>query len=312
MGLSRRDVLAAGGLAALGSMAGLVEAKSKAPRKRRVLRIAHITDLHVQPEKGAGTGMERCLEAAQGHSPDFIIMGGDQVMDCLVTDHARVKLQWDLYGSVLSANAAVPIVHTVGNHDVSGWGSPMRLSHEPGYGKAFALDRMHLARGYQSFDRAGWHFVILDSIAPFRGRGYTAHLDEEQFQWLADDLARAKGKPTLLVSHIPILSTSAFFFGENERTGNWHVPGAWMHIDSRRIKDLFAQHPTVVACLSGHMHMVDRMNYQGVRYYGNGAGCGNWWNGPMQGVGNGYAIVELFSDGTVTNQYFEYPWKPFV
>ena len=111
------------------------------------------------------------------------------------------------------------------------------------------------------------------------------------------------------MSHIPILSTSAYFFGENERTGNWHVPGAWMHIDSRRIKDLFAQHPTVVACLSGHMHMVDRMNYQGVRYYGNGAGCGNWWTGPMQGVGNGYGIVELFSDGTVTNQYVEFGWE---
>ena len=312
MGLSRRDLLAAGGLAALGSLPTLGEATTKAPKKRRVLRVAHITDLHVQPERGAGFGMEKCLEHAQAQKPDLIVMGGDQVMDCLTTDHARVKVQWDLYDSIVRANVSLPMVHTVGNHDVFGWANPARSPRESGYGKAYALDRMHLARGYQSFDRAGWHFVVLDSVAPFRGRGYTAKLDEEQFEWLADDLKRAQGRPTLLVSHIPILSTSAYFFGENERTGNWHVPGAWMHIDARRIKDLFAQHPTVVACISGHMHMVDRMNYQGVRYYGNGAGCGNWWTGPMQGVGNGYGIVELFSDGTVTNQYIEYGWKPMA
>ena len=129
---------------------------------------------------------------------------------------------------------------------------------------------------------------------------------------MAASTARAKGRPTLLMSHVPILSTSAYFVGDNERTGNWHVPGAWMHIDARRIKDLFARHPTVVACVSGHMHMVDRLNYQGIRYFGNGAGCGNFWNGPFQGVGNGYGIVELFSDGTVTNRYVEYGWKPMA
>ena len=311
MGFSRRDLLAAGGLAALGTVPALGEA-AKPPRKRRVLRIAHITDLHVQPEKGAALGMQRCLEHAQDHKPDLIVMGGDQVFDSLTVDRVRVAQLWDVYGSVLRANAAVPVVHVLGNHDVFGWGAIGRSPRESGYGKAFALDRMRLARGYYSFDRAGWHFVVLDSIAHARGLGYTARLDEDQFAWLTEDLARAKGRPTLLISHIPILSTSAFFFSANERTGNWHVPGAWMHIDARRIKDLFAQCPTVVACLSGHMHMVDRLNYQGVRYFGNGAGCGNWWTGPLQGVGNGYGIVDLFSDGSVTNQYVEFPWKPMA
>ena len=311
MGLSRRDLLAAGGLAALGTVPALAEA-AKPRRKRRVLRIAHVTDLHVQPERGAPLGMQRCLEQAQGHKPDLIVMGGDQVFDSLTVDRARVAQLWDVYGSVLRANLSTPVVHVLGNHDVFGWGAIGRSPRESGYGKAIALDRMRLARGYYSFDRAGWHLVVLDSIARARGLGYTARLDEDQFAWLTEDLARAKGTPTLLISHVPILSTSAFFFGQNERTGNWHVPGAFMHIDARRIKDLFAQHPTVVACLSGHMHMVDRMNYQGVRYFGNGAGSGNWWTGRLQGVGNGYGIVDLFSDGTITNEYIEFPWKPMV
>ncbi len=307
MGLSRRDLLAAGGVAALGALPLVGEAK--AASRRRVLRIAHITDLHVQPERGAALGMERCLEHAQGQKPDLIFMGGDQVMDCLQTDRGRVKQQWDVYNSVLRANQAAPVVHALGNHDVFGWGNPALARTERGYGKAYAMERMGLTRGYTSFDRAGWHFVILDSIAPHRARGYTAKLDDEQFEWLGDDLAKAKGKPTLVMSHVPILSTAAFFHGDNERTGNWHVPGAWMHIDARRIKDLFAQRKNVVACLSGHIHLVDRLNFQGTRYYGNGAGCGAWWGGAFQNVAPGYGLVDLFSDGTVANEYVEFGWK---
>ena len=307
MGLSRRDLLAAGGLGVLGSVPALASANAAA--KRRVLRIAHITDLHVQPERGAALGMERCLDHAQGQKPDMIFMGGDQVMDCLQVDRGRVKQQWDVYKSVLSANAAVPVVHALGNHDVFGWGNAGCSRAERGYGKAYSLEKMHLSRGYQSFDRGGWHLVVLDSVFPARGRGYTARLDDEQFEWLADDLAKAKGRPTLVMSHIPILSTAAFFCGENERTGNWHVPGAWMHIDARRIKDLFAKIPTVVACVSGHIHLVDRMNFQGVRYFGNGSGCGAWWGGPYQDVAPGYGLVDLFSDGTIENKYVEYGWK---
>jgi len=46
-----------------------------------------------------------------------------------------------------------------------------------------------------------------------------------------------------VVSHIPIISTSVFFDGDNEKSGNWNVPRAWMHIDARKIKDLFADYP---------------------------------------------------------------------
>lgn len=310
MGLSRRDLLAGSGLAALGALPGRGEAK--APRKRRVLRIAHITDLHVQPERGAALGMERCLDHAQGQRPDLLFMGGDQVMDCLVADRARAKQQWDVYNAVMRANAAVPVVQAVGNHDVFGWGNPGCTKAERAFGKDLALDQMGLSRGYRSFDRAGWHFVVLDSVHPCRGRGYTARLDDDQFDWLSDDLAQAKGKPVVVLSHIPILSAAAYFHGQNERTGNWHVPGAWMHIDARRIKDLFERRGNVVACLSGHIHLVDRLNFEGTRYYGNGAGCGGWWGGPFQNVGPGYGLVDLYSDGTIENRYVEYGWKPMA
>ena len=309
MGFSRRDLLAASGLAALGSLPLFAQAKGKA--RQRVLRIAHITDLHVQPERQAALGMERCLEHAQSQKPDLIFMGGDQVMDSLLTDRSRVKAQWDIYNNVLRANRAVPVVHALGNHDVWGWGNRMQYCNEPGFGKAYAMDRMHLSRSYCSFDREGWHIIVLDSVHPTFGNGYIAKLGREQMAWLADDLRSVpKNRPVLVMSHIPILSAAAFFNGENERTGNWHVPGAWMHIDARHIKDLFSQFPNVKACLSGHIHLVDRIDYQNVAYIGTGAGCGGWWGGSFQGVSNGYGLVDLYNDGSVEHKYVEYGWTP--
>lgn len=309
VGFTRRDLLAAGGLTALGGLPFLGQARGR--QRKRVLRIAHITDLHVQPEHAAGLGMERCLDHAQSQRPDFIFMGGDMVMDALHADRARVKSQWDIYQSVLRANKSVPVVSALGNHDVWGWAAGDRFCHEPGYGKAYAMDRLELNRSYYSFDRKDWHFVVLDSVHQCRGRGYMAKLGREQFEWLADDLARVpKDRHVMVMSHIPIVSASAFFHGKNERTGNWHVPGAWMHIDARPIKDLFARHTNVNACLAGHIHLVDRVDYQGVTYLCNGAASGGWWCGEFQGVGNGYAVVDLFNDGSVENRYVEYGWTP--
>jgi predicted phosphodiesterase len=113
-----------------------------------------------------------------------------------------------------------------------------------------------------------------------------------------------------VVSHIPILSVAAFLDENNERTGDWHVPGAWMHIDARRIKGLFKRHPNVKLCLSGHLHLVDRCEYLGVTYVCNGAVCSNWWKGNYQETDEGYGVVDLYADGTFDAQYVAYGWTP--
>ena len=41
--------------------------------------------------------------------------------------------------------------------------------------------------------------------------------------------------------------------------------------DVKKLKDLFLRHPYVKLALSGHMHQVDRVNYQGVNYICGGA-----------------------------------------
>ena len=276
--------------------------------RQRVLRIAHITDIHVQPELEAARGMERCLERAQGESPDVIFLGGDMVMDTLECDFDRAVVQWSLFSDVMRANIATPVESCLGNHDVWGWCHRSKYESDPNFGKRYAMHRLGLTTPYRSFDQAGWHFVILDSTHPADG-GYTARLDDEQFEWLTGDLANVPAdQPVLVLSHIPILGVCPFLDGDNERSGDWRVPGAWMHIDARRIKNLFRHHANVKACLSGHIHLVDQVNYLGVDYYCNGAACGGWWKGPYQEFDTGYAVVDLYADGTVDNRYIEYPW----
>ncbi len=301
------------GAAALLAGAGPALGQGVSRARQRVLRIAHLTDIHVAPERMAAEGLTACLRHAQSQKdkPDLILSGGDHIMDSISADEARTRQQWELYRKVLKAECSLPVEPCIGNHDC--WGLNRKDSRTTGgellYGKKWAMDALGMEREYRSFDRAGWHFVVLDSTCP-KDDSYVARLDDAQFEWLAEDLRRTDpGKPVLILSHIPLLAVCVFFDGENEKSGDWVVPAAWVHIDSRRIKDLFLKHPNVKVCLSGHIHLVDRVEYLGVSYVCNGAVCGAWWKGPYQECDAGYALVDLYNDGSFENRYVQFGWK---
>ena len=61
------------------------------------------------------------------------------------------------------------------------------------------------------------------------------------------------------------------------------------------------------AWVSGHIHLVESLVYNGVHYHFSGAECGNWWNEePYEQTNKGYAVFELFDDGSHTFKYVEY------
>ncbi len=232
--------------------------------------------------------------------PDLLLTGGDQIMNAFGETLDRVERLWALFDRVLRSENSLPVEHCLGNHDVLGFG---RSDVDDPTGKKRACELLGLAHPFQSFDRAGWHFVVLDSTHPHPA-GYKARLDEAQFAWLVEDLARtAPTTPIVILSHIPILSACAFLDGPNEESGDWVVPGAWMHLDARRLKDLFLKHGNVRLALSGHIHLVDRVDYLGVSYLCHGAVCGNWWQGAFQECAPGYAVVDLFDDGSFSSEY---------
>lgn len=311
--MNRRLFLQQGGVAALGLATGLTAHAAPNPQRQRKLRVAHLTDVHVSPDLGAPAGMAAALRHAQAQAdrPDLILFGGDCIGDALGAPKPHVIEQWAVWDRVLAAELKTPARMCLGNHDILGWNrrDDLALRADPHYGKALALERLKMPTRYYSFDQGGWHFVVLDSMEFWHGnnQGYLARLDDEQFAWLAADLAATPAAtPVCVLSHIPILSVAAFFDGDLAGTGTWVVPGAWMHIDARRIKDLFAQHANVKVCLSGHLHMVDDVSYLGVRYLCNGAVCGGWWKGKWQEFGPAYALLDLYDDGSVERTIVPY------
>jgi 3',5'-cyclic AMP phosphodiesterase CpdA len=241
--------------------------------------------------------------------------GGDNIYDAFGADAQRTGQLWDLWNRQLRDHCSLPVEHCIGNRDIWGWDrvKSKTIGTEKRWGKAWALEALGLDHSYRSLDRGPWHIVVLDSVAPdtdaSNPEGFQARLDEQQFEWLADDLSKHAQKHTLIVSHVPIVCACVYLDDEYEKTGNWVVPRAWMHIDARRLVDLFARHRQVKACLSGHIHQVDRIDYQGVSYFCNGAVCGNWWKGPNRQCESGYAIVDLFDDGSVECQYTTFDWS---
>lgn len=304
--ISRRGLLT--GSAALAASGALLEpgvsrAAGRAPK--RVVRLAHMTDVHVQPELGAAQGLAKALHHMQDRPdpPQLVLFGGDNVMNVDSDEGAqRAELQLKVWKRTLQNELSLPFRTCIGNHDV--------LELKQREGKQWAVDAYELPGRYYHFDQAGWRFVVLDSTQPVPG-GYKGRLDDEQFEWLAALLGDTPSDThVLLLSHIPILAACAYFDGDNEESGNWIVPGAWMHIDARKIKDLFHRHKNVKLCLSGHIHLIDQLRYNDTWYCCNGAVSGGWWKGPNQECATGYGLVDLFADGSFRNQYVAYPWQP--
>jgi 3',5'-cyclic AMP phosphodiesterase CpdA len=288
----------------LASAAALPIELSAAPARKRSVRFAHITDIHVQPGQIPEKGMADALNHIQRlkHKPEFIINGGDSIMDGLAADKQKTQIQFDLFKSILTKENSLPIYHCIGNHDVWGWfvKENEALKADKQYGKQWVVEEFNMPRRHYSFTKGKWKFMVLDSTQLNPAGGYIAYVDPEQYAWLEEELKNTpKDTFVCVVSHIPILSICAgLFFNKTETNGDLKIQRNLMHTDFLTLKKLFAQYPNVRVCLSGHIHLQDELNYLGVKYYCNGAISGNWWKGSFQEFAPAYAMIELFDDGS--------------
>jgi predicted MPP superfamily phosphohydrolase len=324
MTTTRRDFLVTGA-AGLSLAAAAVPslAAAAAPRTRR-LRIAHLTDIHLQPELGAARGFAACLahvqtqptavdrDVADNGTPNLIITGGDTIMDAFEADMARTKLQWELWRKLKADHCGLEVHSVVGNHDVWGWSRVKAgtTGTEPLYGKRWVCDEFGRDLSYTSFDRGGWHIVLLDSVFPHE-QSYIGRLDDAQWDWLERDLAAVDpATPVIIFSHIPILSATPLAVAgpAKPETALINIPGGRIHVDGDRFLKLFTSRRNIKACASGHMHLVEQLDYQGVRYLCNGAVSAGWWKGLNRDTDFGYAVIDLFDDGTIERHYVPYGW----
>jgi 3',5'-cyclic AMP phosphodiesterase CpdA len=280
-----------------------------APAKR-VLRVAHLTDIHVKNERIAEYGMAAALHAVNSmkDKPDFIVNGGDAIMNAAALTKATVKEQWNCFNRILKNENSLPVYHCIGNHDLYGWMLP---STDHADGKLWAKDEYQLKRSYYSFTSNGWKLIVLDSIHARKSvPGYYGKLDEEQMAWLRNELQETPADTHIcIVSHIPILAICCLFDNDITSTGKLRISDNNMHYDSDELVKLFFGHTNIRACLSGHIHLVDYVNYLGVEYFCNGAVAGEWWNGKHQQFDPAFCMMNFYDDGTVTREVNYYKWR---
>ena len=271
--------------------------------KKPPIRVAHLTDMHVKPGKDIEASVAKAMHHAQILVPeiDFIINGGDAIMDSLEADKEKTQIQWDLFTSILKKEISLPVYHCIGNHDVWGWFiKENKPENERQYGKVWVVETLQMKNRYYSFSKDKWHFIVLDSTQINPAGGYIGKIDEEQLAWLQTELASVpKEKFICIVSHIPILSICAgLFFDKTEANGDLKIQRNLMHSDFLSLKKIFIKYPNIKVCISGHIHLQDEINYLGIKYYCNGAVSGNWWKGSFQEFAPAYAMLEFYADGS--------------
>jgi len=309
--INRRNLLKTLGLGAFGtSIFPFGCSNSNSPKGAEltpVLRFAHLTDMHVEPGIGAEEGVKKCIEhiLKTEKRVDFFVNGGDLIMDALGKDETETEAQWAIWRSIRATYPDLKFYHCIGNHDV--WGKTPHVEKFPG--KAWVLKEHGMDSPYYTFESNGWHFIVLDSThLKEDGTWYTAKLDTMQRKWLEKTLKDIPSKnPIMIISHIPILGATPFLDGDNAKTGDWIVPGAWMHIDAKSLINLFQKHENIKVCISGHIHLVESLLYQNIHYHCSGAVSGNWWKDePYENTHKGYGLFELYENGSHTFKYVTY------
>jgi len=303
MNISRRDMLAAG--AAFGLAAVAPNALAARPPR---FRFVHFTDPHIQPELGATEGVHAAVKKVLSlrPRPDFILLGGDHVMDVLATSRARADLQFNLLAEALKP-LGVPTYSTIGNHDVYGWSktSPVTES-DPLYGKRMFEERVIHGPSYYTFDHKDWRFVVLDSIQA-KGRDWTSGIDDAQITWLQNELPKANGRRTVVLTHVPLFSIYPLV-----STGSTVAVSPSMLVPNAKEVQALLQANQVRAVLQGHTHVIETCEYGGTEYITGGAVSGSWWKGPNLGIHpEGFMVFDVDGD-RLTHQYITYGWKAVV
>jgi len=263
---------------------------------------AFLADIHLQPELNAAEGFRRAVSVVNGLQPDFVITGGDMIMDALEVPYSRADSLYRLYEDI-SARFDMPVYNTIGNHDVFGWyeQSGVGPSH-PGFGKKLYEER--LGRKFYSFDFGGWHFIILDSVDRGGDRGYIGRISSEQLEWIGEDLSGIEMEtPIVLSTHIPLVTV----LPQLREGPGVAISSSEAVTNSRELLGMFEDH-NLKLVLQGHLHLIEEINVRGITFITAGAVSGRWWRGARSGVEEGFALIEVAGESFAW-KYVDIGWE---
>lgn len=273
--LSRRAFVKNGVLTLAASSA--VTIRSDASNSDTTLRVGLMTDLHYADKSPAGTRhyretlgkLEEAGQKLQQSDPAFVVELGDLIDAANSVDVEKRYLK--------TINARFSEVcrerhYVLGNHCVD------TLT------KSEFLERVEQQKSYYSFDRSGYHFVVLDSCFRNDGQPYErknfrwtdANVPQPELEWLTADLAQTQ-KPVVVFAHQRL-----------DVRNNHGVK------NNAEVRSILEQSGRVLAVFQGHSHRNDLKEINGIHY------C--TLRAMVEGSGkknSGYSLLDLDTTGTI-------------
>lgn len=276
--------------------------QTQQPAGEEEFSFAFLTDIHLQPEKNAVEGFRMAIAEVNTRQPDFVITGGDLIMDALGVSYERADSLYKLYEEV-SKDFTMPVYNTIGNHEVFGIYEKSGIEPDhPDY--RYAMYEKRLGETHYSFDHKGWHFMILNSVIETEDRHYIGMIDAEQMEWIKEDLLGVDpATPIVISTHIPFITVfTQILYGEYAPEYHGLVVE-----NAREVLDLFTDH-NLKLVLQGHLHYQEDIEVYGTHFITVGAVSARWWNGPNHGVEEGFLMVDV-KGGDFSYEYVDYGWE---
>ena len=207
-------------------------------KKPDQIRIGICTDVHLNLMHDSELRLGTFINAMNKEKPDFIIELGDFVT--LDKKYAAYLDTWNLFQG--------DKYHVIGNHETDG-----------GFTKSQVLESRGMSLSYYSFDKNGFHFIVLDGNDKKSpdAKPYYRFIGPVQLDWLRSDLA-GTNHPVVLFSHQELFALDGEDGGSVE--------------NYKEVQEILESHnfnhpeKRVIACFNGHTHFDYAENNRGIWY----------------------------------------------
>lgn len=222
----------------------------------------HASDTHL--DAASLPRLKRLVEIVRARRPEFVVITGDMVRDALRVGEDHARPLFEMVARELKA-MPVPVFTVPGNHDIFGIErnlSKVTVDH-PLYGRT--MYRTYLGPDYYSFTWGGLRFFGLNSVDA-DDMSYYGHLDREQLDWVARDLAHVPSTTAVVTfNHIPLATSIEGLLGLMEDSPAPSIitiggHGQFRHVVSN-LADLLQAlgGRRLEIALGGHMHVSERL-----------------------------------------------------
>ena len=258
------------------------------------------TDVHFKSDSIAVSGFTKAIDAINVLKPDFVVDGGDFLFDMNHKTWKDIEGDYLLYQEC-KGHFNAPVYHVLGNHDVVGASKKYREKTDPKYQGKALFRKMQEGTSYSSFEHEGWHFFLLDCIQTSDSVMMSYYVDEDQLEWLSENLATIeKDEPIVLISHVPFMTASAMYkLGPLARNSSGKVIANADEVLKR------CKNHNLKLTLSGHLHQYENITIDAKQFVVSGAVCGYWWRGAFGNTPEGFTRIEV-KDGEPVVRYLTY------